>query len=213
MWIFPMPLCIMEKTKKGILMAMHEEIRLVDGKRTAITKKDNKAVYGIHETPFGYCFIAQSPQGIIAVDFRDSEKELLGVFNKLSSRWPELEFKQDSKATAPIIKTMGEKGQAISLKGIPLHLKGTAFQLKVWEALLTIPDGGNSDYSCVAAIAGKPEAIRAAASAVGDNPVHFFVPCHRVLRKDGGLGGYATGLPRKEKMLAFETALAAAKKK
>ncbi|MBM3616999.1 MAG: methylated-DNA--[protein]-cysteine S-methyltransferase [Alphaproteobacteria bacterium] len=188
-------------------MAQYDQVRLVDGKRTAFAKAHDKAVFGIHETPFGYCFIAKDAQGIIALVFRDTEKELLTVFNRVSSRWPELRFTQDDKSTAELVKKITTKGQGAGLKGLALHLKGTAFQIRVWEALLTIPDGGTSDYSCISAMAGKPDAIRAAAGAVGDNPVHFLVPCHRVLRKDGGLGGYESGVHRKEQMLDFEASL------
>ena len=85
-------------------------------------------------------------------------------------------------------------------------VNGTNFQIQVWRALLEIPEGTVTTYETVAASAGRPAAIRAAAGAVGDNPVAWLIPCHRVLRKSGLLGGYRWGLVRKSAMIAWESA-------
>lgn len=185
----------------------HQEIRLVNGRGTAFVHEDGKARYGIYATPFGQCLVARSAQGIIAVDFRDAAAELKAAVEALEKRWPNLAFSRDDKADAAFVKRMVTEGQEACLKDVPLHLKGTAFQLKVWQALLTIPDGHISDYSRIAQQLGVPKGTRAVGGANGRNPVAFLVPCHRVLAKGGGLGGYATGLPRKEAMLAFEANL------
>ncbi|MCL4145803.1 UNVERIFIED_CONTAM: hypothetical protein GTU68_056454 [Idotea baltica] len=87
-----------------------------------------------------------------------------------------------------------------------LHLIGAPFQLKVWEALLQIPSGHVTTYSEIATRIGKPRAVRAVGTAVGRNPVSWLIPCHRALRKSGGLGGYHWGLPVKRAMLAWESA-------
>ena len=89
-----------------------------------------------------------------------------------------------------------------------LHLIGAPFQIKVWEALLAIPSGQVTTYSEIAGAIGHPRAVRAVGTAVGRNPVSFLIPCHRALRKSGGLGGYHWGLPVKRAMLAWEAARA-----
>lgn len=90
---------------------------------------------------------------------------------------------------------------------IDLHLIGTPFQIRVWEALLTIPNGHVTTYSLIADKIGNPKAVRTVATAIGQNPIGFLVPCHRVLRKSGEIGGYHWGLPLKREILAYEGAL------
>ena len=92
------------------------------------------------------------------------------------------------------------------LSEIKLHLKGTAFQLKVWQTLLTIPMGKLSTYGSIAALLDKPSASRAVGTAVGDNPVAFLIPCHRVIRSSGVSGGYHWGNTRKAAMIGWEAA-------
>ena len=87
---------------------------------------------------------------------------------------------------------------------IKIHIKGTDFQIKVWEALLKIPMGELSTYASIATSINNPNASRAVGSAIGDNPVAFIIPCHRVIQTGGGLGGYRWGLERKERLLASE---------
>jgi AraC family transcriptional regulator of adaptative response/methylated-DNA-[protein]-cysteine methyltransferase len=96
----------------------------------------------------------------------------------------------------------GSQGQA------PLHLIGAPFQIKVWEALLNIPSGHVTTYSEIAGAIGSPRATRAVGTAVGRNPVSWLIPCHRAMRKSGGLGGYHWGLPVKRALLAYESARA-----
>ena len=88
----------------------------------------------------------------------------------------------------------------------PMYLIGAPFQIKVWEALLAIPSGHVTTYSEIAQTIGTPTAVRAVGTAVGRNPLSWLIPCHRALRKSGGLGGYHWGLPVKRAMLAFESA-------
>lgn len=158
--------------------------------------------YGVHPCPFGYAFIAMTPHGICELDLRSTAMEAAARLEPLRAKWPLAEWREDRSATAPVIAAM-EEGQACILRH-PLHLRGTNFQLKVWQALLRIPEGALSSYSEIAQAVGVPKAVRAVGSAVGYNPVAFLIPCHRVLRKDGGIGGYATGTARKQAMLAYE---------
>jgi AraC family transcriptional regulator of adaptative response/methylated-DNA-[protein]-cysteine methyltransferase len=97
-------------------------------------------------------------------------------------------------------------GSEGALDEAPLYLIGAPFQIKVWEALLSIPSGHVTTYSEIAEAIGNPRAVRAVGTAVGRNPISWLIPCHRALRKSGGLGGYHWGLPVKRAMLAYESA-------
>ena len=124
----------------------------------------------------------------------------------LSGRWPKARFLDDADAIAPwVAAAFAGKGEA------RLHMIGAPFQVKVWEALLSIPSGQVTTYSELARAIGHPTAVRAVGTAVGRNPVSWLIPCHRALRKSGGLGGYHWGLPVKRAMLAWEAARAEAK--
>ena len=90
------------------------------------------------------------------------------------------------------------------METVPLHLKGTEFQLRVWKELLNIPFGETTTYKDIAAALQTPKAFRAVGSAIGENPVSVLIPCHRVLRTDGALGGYHWGLERKVRLLEWE---------
>ena len=116
-------------------------------------------------------------------------------------RWPKAKFVEDRAAVAPwMIAALNGSG------ALDLHLIGAPFQIKVWEALLAIPEGRVTTYSDIARHIGHPKAVRAVGTAVGRNPISWLIPCHRALRKSGALGGYHWGLPVKRAMLAFETA-------
>ena len=121
------------------------------------------------------------------------------------SRWPKANFVEDPMRLKPWVDAaFAQKGET------QLHMIGAPFQIKVWEALLQIPSGQVTTYSEIAHAIGNPKAVRAVGTAVGRNPVSWLIPCHRALRKSGGLGGYHWGLPIKRAMLAFETARAEA---
>ena len=151
--------------------------------------------------PFGDMIIAATDRGICGIGFCDE----LGrdwAFDDMRSRWPEASFIQDPEKIRPHAKQIIDGTQA------RLHLIGAPFQLKVWEALLQIPTGNVSTYSQIAESIGHPRAVRAVGTAVGRNPVSWLIPCHRALRKSGGLGGYHWGLPVKRALLAWESARA-----
>lgn len=158
--------------------------------------------YGFHPTPFGECLLAATDRGICAMYFITSTREQ--VLNEVRSRWPEADFVEDPKTTgqyfSQIFPARQQKGK------LPLHLRGTNFQIKVWQALLEIPPGAVVPYEELAAHVGNPKASRAVGSAVGQNPIAFVIPCHRVIRKVGAIGGYHGGPDRKRAMLAWEAA-------
>ncbi len=119
----------------------------------------------------------------------------------MRSRWPGARFVEDPGALrADVDAAFDRTGEA------RVHLIGAPFQIKVWEALITIPSGQVTTYSELACAVGNPRAVRAVGTAVGRNPVSWLIPCHRALRKSGGLGGYHWGLPVKRALLAWEAA-------
>jgi len=122
------------------------------------------------------------------------------AFDDLARRWPKAQF-----AEAPE-RLRGWVEAAFGGGDTALHLIGAPFQIKVWEALLSIPSGHVTTYSQLAAAVGAPRAVRAVGTAVGRNPVSFLIPCHRAIAKSGALGGYHWGLPVKRAMLAWEAA-------
>jgi AraC family transcriptional regulator of adaptative response/methylated-DNA-[protein]-cysteine methyltransferase len=158
--------------------------------------------YGVHPTPFGDCFIALTPRGVCALDFlpRGTSNAALA---DLRRRWPRARFEHDADVTQTIARRIFRRGTRSRLD---VHLEGTNFQIKVWEALLRIPPGAVASYADVARAVGRPRAVRAAASAVADNPVGFLIPCHRVIRSTGALGEYHWGVARKQALLAWEAA-------
>ena len=160
--------------------------------------------YGIHPTPFGKCLIATTERGICHLGFvQTSEGDAV---DNLVAEWQEAQMIEDVKTTAPLVAPIFDlngRGQ----ESLRLHLRGTNFQIKVWEALLQIPQGTVTTYERIAARIGKPSALRAVGTAVGHNPVAVLIPCHRVLRKDGEFGNYRYGSARKKALLGWEATL------
>lgn len=153
--------------------------------------------WGFHESPFGTAFVATTPRGICHLGFVDGDRK--AALTSLRKRWPRALMKEDRAGTRAVLaKAFRGRGR------VPVSLAGTPFQTKVWEALLRIPPGRAASYAQVAAAVGSPKATRAVGTAVGDNPVAFLIPCHRVLRSTGALGGYRWGTGRKRAILAWE---------
>lgn len=158
--------------------------------------------YSFAETPFGNIIVASTSKGICHLAFADDEKNAL---QELKTQFPNASFKQvvdTIQQNALFIFTQDWK----DLSKIKLHLKGTAFQIKVWEALLRIPMGDVSTYSSIASQVNNPNASKAVGTAIGDNPVAFLIPCHRVIRSTGEFGQYHWGSIRKTAMLGWEAA-------
>lgn len=156
--------------------------------------------YGIHVTPFGKCLIATTERGICHLGFVDGSEGK--SIDTLVEHWKQATMIEDFKTTAPLVNRIFLNGQ--SDDKLKLHLRGTNFQIKVWEALLNIPTGTLTTYEHIAARIGNPRAVRAVGSAVGDNPVAYLIPCHRVIRKSGEFGNYLYGSARKKAILARE---------
>jgi len=158
--------------------------------------------YGWYQSPFGEALAMGTERGLCGLAFA-AEIGRDAAMADLCARWPEAAFVEDAQAIAPwVAAAFSGRGEA------RLHMIGPPFGIKVWEALLAIPSGHVTTYSEIARAIGHPRAVRAVGSAVGRNPVSLLIPCHRALRKSGGLGGYHWGLPVKRAMLARESARA-----
>lgn len=156
--------------------------------------------YSFSESPFGDIIVAATSKGVCHLAFTDDPKE---AFHILQEKFPNARYSETVDAiqqNALFIFTQDWS----KLGEIKLHLKGTAFQLKVWNALLEIPMGRLTTYGNIASKLNNPNASRAVGTAIGDNPVAFLIPCHRVIRSSGELGGYHWGLTRKAAIIGWE---------
>lgn len=159
--------------------------------------------YGIFPTPFGKCLLGVTERGICHLGFvQTSEGDAL---DELVSYWRRAEVIEDHGATAPLVDAVFRLGLQPSAP-LRLMLRGTNFQLKVWEALLRIPPGMVASYEGIAVRIGAPRAVRAVGTAVASNPVPVLIPCHRVIRKLGTFGEYRYGQTRKRALLGWEQA-------
>jgi AraC family transcriptional regulator of adaptative response/methylated-DNA-[protein]-cysteine methyltransferase len=165
--------------------------------------------YGFHPTPFGECLLALTGRGICFLAFVDGNRQ--SALAQLKQDWTNAALTEDPSRTAPIVE------QAFSLqpgtrltprepRAITLHLRGTNFQLKVWEALLRLPSGQVTSYESLAERVCSSRAARALGNAVAHNPVAYLIPCHRVLQKSGNFGNYRYGATRKKALLIREIA-------
>lgn len=177
--------------------------------------------YGLHLTPFGKCLIATTERGICHLGFVQTSEG--NAIDNLVADWKQAKMIEDYKSTAPLITrifsdptsdsvfnkadgfdTSRENRAGLLNPPLSLHLRGTNFQIKVWEALLNIATGSVTTYEQIAKQIGNPNAIRAVGTAVGHNPIAVLIPCHRVIRKSGELGNYRYGSARKKILLAQE---------
>ena len=165
---------------------------------------DLNILWGWFESPFGPALIMGTEKGICGIGFA-AEMGAEATMTDLLSRWPRASFTEDPTALAPLAAQAFPRDGS-NREPAQLFLIGAPFQIKVWEALMQIPTGHVTTYSDIARTIGNPKAVRAVGTAVGRNPVSWLIPCHRALRKSGGLGGYHWGLPVKRAMLAWETA-------
>lgn len=157
-------------------------------------------VWGWFDSAFGPALVMGTDRGICGLAFA-AETGADAAMADLCQRWPAATFIENPDALRGWAKAaLGMTGET------RLHMIGAPFQLKVWEALLAIPSGHVTTYAEIACAIGNPKAVRAVGTAVGRNPVSWLIPCHRALRKSGGLGGYHWGMPVKRAMLAWESA-------
>jgi AraC family transcriptional regulator of adaptative response/methylated-DNA-[protein]-cysteine methyltransferase len=158
--------------------------------------------YGIHPTPFGKCLIATTERGICHLSFvQTSEGDAV---DSLVTDWKQARMIEDYRSTVSLIEPIFDLRYSNRGRPLNIHLRGTNFQLKVWEALLQIPAGEVTTYAGLASRIGKPTAMRAVGTAVGHNPIAVLIPCHRVIRKVGEFGNYRYGALRKKALLARE---------
>ena len=158
--------------------------------------------YSFAESPFGAVLVASTSKGICHMAFFEQEQKALEA---LKQRFPAAQYRQMTdliQQNALNIFTRDWK----ELDQVKLHLKGTDFQLKVWETLLKIPQGALSSYGGVAGAIGKPKASRAVGTAIGSNPVAYLIPCHRVIRRSGTIGNYMWGESRKTAIIGWDAA-------
>ena len=158
--------------------------------------------YSFADSPFGDVFVASTGRGICCLAFSDDPAQSL---DRLVRKFPNARCEQASDEVQQRALSVFH-GDWSRIGEIKLHLKGTAFQLKVWNALLRIPVGGLATYGDMAALVGHPKACRAVGTAVGDNPVAFLIPCHRVVRSTGEWGNYRWGAGRKTALIRWEAA-------
>jgi AraC family transcriptional regulator of adaptative response/methylated-DNA-[protein]-cysteine methyltransferase len=165
--------------------------------------------YGWHKSPFGECLIAQTDRGICWLSFvRNSDRQAL--IAEFAAAWKNARIVEDLNRAKPLITRIYDPARWSSSNPLPVLVKGTNFQIKVWEALLKIPLGTVVTYEDIALCIGFPKAVRAVGNAVGKNPVSFVIPCHRVVRKTAEFGNYGGGPARKKAMLGWEAVIKAA---
>jgi AraC family transcriptional regulator of adaptative response/methylated-DNA-[protein]-cysteine methyltransferase len=168
--------------------------------------------YGYHPSPFGECLILNTARGICALGFvQHGQRDR--AYADLASRFANARLFADSQRTAQLAGRVFSAAQAERNHGrtgqthqgpLKLLLNGTRFQVQVWRALLEIPQGTVTSYEALATHIGNPRAVRAVGTANGANPISYLIPCHRVVRKTGALGGYHWGLGRKLAILSHE---------
>ncbi len=161
--------------------------------------------FGFHQSPFGSCLVAMTDRGLCALRFLPGDKGE-GVFIDLKQEWPSANFQESPGRTAPLVERLFASSDQEGIRQFSLLLKGTNFQVKVWQALLAVPFGALTSYSDLAAAVGKPTATRAVANAVANNPVAYLIPCHRVIKRVGEFHHYRWGASRKKAMIGWEAA-------
>jgi AraC family transcriptional regulator of adaptative response/methylated-DNA-[protein]-cysteine methyltransferase len=160
--------------------------------------------YAVHDTPFGKAFIAATPRGICRFAFLGQagpDEQIADVLRE----WPSAVVCEERERTLAVVRAMFDL-PASPDRPLSLHVSGTNFQIHVWKALLRIPPAAVASYSQIASAVGRPGSARAVGQAVGANPVAFLIPCHRVIQRSGGLGGYHWGEARKQAIHAWEAA-------
>lgn len=188
---------------------------------TAVTPGEFKARgnsleirYGIADTPFGPALFGVTARGLCHLAFlEDEDEEGTGALAALRQAWPEAVLLADASKATTLAHTIfpgspraGSEDAQTPPQPLSLLLKGTNFQFRVWEALLRVPPGALTSYGRLAQAMDRPGAARAVGTAVGRNPIAYLIPCHRVIREEGTLGGYRWGPVRKEAMLGWERA-------
>jgi AraC family transcriptional regulator of adaptative response/methylated-DNA-[protein]-cysteine methyltransferase len=187
---------------------LHDLFIKIEGMTPGEYKNGGEALhinYSYPESPFGSLLVASTDKGICYLAFVDGDRG--DALHELKKQFPHAHYHAgvDAQQEQALSIFTGDWSQPGRIK---LHLKGTPFQIKVWETLLKVPMGGLTTYAGVAGKIDNPQAVRAVGSAVGQNPVAFLIPCHRVIRSDGQTGEYHWGSTRKNAMIGWEAAKA-----
>lgn len=161
--------------------------------------------YSIHDTPFGLCLIGTTERGVCWLSFINTMDDARVSIEDMKTHWHNSVFHQNQDITSIFIQQIFHRNTSSPTK-LHLFVKGTNFQIKVWDALLKIPTGGVVTYQGIADEIGSPRAMQAVGSAVGSNHIAYLIPCHRVIRKDGVLGEYRWSATRKKSMIGWEMA-------
>jgi len=161
-------------------------------------------IVGFADCPFGKCLLGESPRGICHISFVESNHEDAALA-EVEACWPRARTRRDDETVGQLANRIFHR-VAIQDSSTPLRafVRGTQFQVRVWRALLKVQPGTLVSYGGLATILNRPTAARAVASAVGQNPLGYLIPCHRVIRETGALGGYRWGEVRKQAILAWE---------
>ncbi len=159
--------------------------------------------YGLHDTPFGKTLIATTARGVCNIHFIDTTDQASAV-QFLKQSWPRARITSDISTTQPLCSSIFNTATSREKKPLTLLIKGTNFQVQVWRALLQLPFGSLTTYKTIADMINRPTATRAVGTAIGKNPIGYLIPCHRVIRSNGELGGYLWGLSRKLSILGWE---------
>ena len=185
------------KSHKNRNLLVNEFIELKSDCKKLTTRLDIS--YEYKNSPFGKALIMNSKYGVCGLAFCDHVNEEIALADMMS-RWPSATYSAENIFSDLEFKSVLEQTTKINL-----CLIGSPLQLQVWNALLKIPAGKVTNYKTLAKHIGKPKAVRSIATAIGRNPLSWFIPCHRVLRSNGELGGYHWGLKVKTAMLRFES--------
>ncbi|WP_136466804.1 methylated-DNA--[protein]-cysteine S-methyltransferase [Flagellimonas onchidii] len=184
---------------------LHDLFISIEGMTPGEFKNDGENLninYSYAHSPFGLVVIASTPKGVCHISFTEDEEK--GLY-ELKSQFPKARYHQRvDQMQANALLVFGKDWSQVS--DIKLHLKGTDFQLKVWESLLKIPKGNLSTYGKIAKMVDKPKASRAVGTAIGSNPIAYLIPCHRVIQSSGGFGGYRWDGVRKTAIIGWEAA-------
>ncbi len=182
---------------------LHDLFINIEGMTPAEYKNGGKGLsvnYSFAESPFGNIIVASTQKGVCYLAFSDDE---LQAFDNLQNHFPNADFRQMTDRIQQNALFIFSRDMS-RLNEVKLHLKGTDFQLKVWQALLKIPMGKLSTYGKIAEDVSNPNASRAVGTAIGSNPVAFLIPCHRVIQSTGIFGGYMWGNTRKTAIIGWE---------
>jgi AraC family transcriptional regulator of adaptative response/methylated-DNA-[protein]-cysteine methyltransferase len=160
--------------------------------------------YGFGPSPFGECLIAWTDHGLCFLGFC-RERSPAEAIEELTGQWRDARYRHNAESAKQHVDAVFSRAPSESLK---IWLRGTPFQLKVWQALLEIPQGVHCSYGQIAHALGQPGAARAVGTAVGGNPISLLIPCHRVITSAAGLGGYRWGTETKQALIGYEAAMA-----